>query len=61
MKYKNLILLTQFSKQQKLLKDDIKKYIKKYYYNRSLVIYKPPIKDIVIYKSPINDLVVNNS
>ena len=53
MKYKNLALLITFSKQQKQLKTDLSKIVIQFTYNRSIVVYKPLIKDISLYKPPV--------
>jgi len=61
MKYKNLALLITFSKQQKQLKTDLPKIVIQFTYNRSIVVYKPLIKDISLYKPPVKYIIINSS
>ena len=53
-KYRNLQQLILFQKQYKLLQSSIK-YTKELMYNRKIIEYTPPIKDIIAYDSKNNN------
>jgi len=53
-KYKNLQQLILVQKQYKLLQSSMK-FTKNLLYNRKIIVYKPPMKDIIIYNSKNND------
>ena len=49
-KYKNLQQLVLIQRQYKLLQSSMK-FTKYLLYNRKIIVYKPPMKDIIIYNS----------
>ncbi len=54
-KYKNLKLFTLMSKQQKLLKNSISKYIKQETQKYAIVVYHNPFSSIIQYKPIIHN------
>jgi len=53
-KYINLQQLVLVQRQYKLLQSSMKS-TKKLMYNRKIIVYKTPMKDIIIYNSKNND------